>query len=171
MTATPRTIHARAITSTPRSRRVTGVTTRPFGAVSLFLAATAILGATSLLFLWQTGQATTTAFNIQSLSHRLADDQNEGALLESQAYGEKSSVQIMPAAISKYGMSLHNGDSQRTIDVPIPATIQTANTANTANTVFAPDSGTTASASVRLATTSATMTSWWQGLWDLLGGH
>ncbi len=166
MTATPRTIHARAITSTPRPRRVAGVTaTRPFGAVSLFLAATAILGATSLLFLWQTGQATTTAFNIQALSQQLIDDQNKGAILQSQAYGEKSSVQIMPVAISTYGMSLHNGDAQRTIDVPVQATIQTAGAGP------APGSGTTASASVRLSTTSASMTSWWQGLWDLLGGH
>ncbi len=165
MTVTPRTIHARAITSTPRQRRVTGVTTRPFGTVSLFLAATAILGATSLLFLWQTGQATTTAFNIQALSRQLTDDQNEGAFLESQAYGEKSSVQIMPVAIKAYGMSLHNGDPQRTIDVPVQATIQTA------NALPASISGTTASASVRLSTTNATMTPWWQGLWDALGEH
>jgi len=166
MTATPRTIHARAITSTPRPRRVASVTaTRPFGAVSLFLAATAILGATSLLFLWQTGQATTTAFNIQALSQQLTDDQNQGAILESQAYGEKSSVQIMPVAIKTYGMSLHNGDPQHTIDVPVQATMQAA------GPVPAPGSGTTASASVRLSTTSASMTSWWQGLWDLLGGH
>ncbi len=168
MTATSRTIHARAITSTPRPRRVASVTaTRPFGAVSLFLAATAILGATSLLFLWQTGQATTTAFNIQALSQQLTDDQNQGAILQSQAYGEKSSVQIMPVAIRTYGMSLHNGDAQRTIDVPVQATIQTAGAGP------APGSGSssTTSASVRLSTTSAVTMSWWQGLWNLLGGH
>ena len=91
MTATPRTIHARALTSTPRSRRVTGVTTRPFGAVSLFLAATAILGATSLLFLWQTGQATPTAFNIQSLDRvrqrARVDDKRNGVVLVGRAVG------------------------------------------------------------------------------------
>ena len=50
----------------PRLRR----TTRPFGTISLFLAATGILGLTSLCYLWQAGQATAAAMHIQTLRCR-----------------------------------------------------------------------------------------------------
>ena len=93
MSVTPRTLRAVTMPAAPRLRR----TPRPFGTISLFLAATGILGLTSLCYLWQAGQATAAAMRIQTLSAQLQSAQNQWLQLEAQVARLKSDATVMQA--------------------------------------------------------------------------
>ena len=171
MTATPRTV--RAITSTGRLQRVARVarvaqvTTRPVGTISLFLVATAVLGLTSLFFLWQSGQATTTAYRIDALNTRLLSLESDRAQLQSEIY--QMPAKVLQTATTKYGMSVVNSNVQRSIDVPAPPPAQAlAQTALSSGLGVARPQD--ASVAVRLDTTNTTPGTWWQALWSGLAG-
>ena len=156
MSVTPRTLRAVTMPAAPRLRR----TPRPFGTISLFLAATGILGLTSLCYLWQAGQATAAAMRIQTLSAQLQSAQNQWLQLESQVARLKSEATVMQVATTTYGMSMPADPSTvHQIDVPGPVVTKVV-------AVPAP----VRSAEVRLGvgTTDVAVTSWWQEAWVAL---
>src|SRR5207247_11299042 len=102
MSVTPRTLRTVTMPAAPRLRR----TTRPFGTISLFLAATGILGLTSLCYLWQAGQATAAAMHIQALDYQLQSALNQTFQLESQVAQLTSPATAMQAASTKYRMRM-----------------------------------------------------------------
>src|SRR5436189_3620844 len=117
MSVTPRTLRAVTMPAAPRLRR----DPRPFGTISLFLAATGILGLTSLCYLWQAGQATAAAMHIQTLTSQLQSTQNQWLQLQSQVAQVKSDATVMEVATTTYGMSLPADPSTvHQIDVPGP---------------------------------------------------
>ncbi len=162
MSATPRTMRVVSLPSATRFRRVVTVRSRPFGTISLFLAATAILGLTSLCYLWQAGQATDAALKIPALNAAYQNANNLNATLKAEIYYRTSYNVVTQIARTKYGMiapsdpslalpiSVRGGAATRV--VPAPAT--------------APRH--TAPASVRLPATDAAVTSWWQDAWVAL---
>lgn len=165
MTATPRTVRpvamppSRFVGAQSRLRRISGVNTRPFGAISLFLAATGILGLTSLGYLTQSGQATAAALHIPELTQQLQIAQNRTAQLKSQIDQVTSSGTIMQAA-KKYGMVLPSDPSSiAQVTVPAPAVTRI---------VVVPTAPTHPVAHVRLSTTNVAVTSWWQDMWVAL---
>ncbi|HKO23866.1 MAG TPA: hypothetical protein VJY65_03905 [Chloroflexota bacterium] len=156
MSVTPRTLRAVTLPAAPRLRR----TPRPFGTISLFLAATGILGLTSLCYLWQAGQATAAAMRIQALSAQLQGAENQRLQLESQVAHLTSEATVMQVAATKYGMSMPADPSTvHQIDVPGPVVTKVV-------AVPAP----VRSSGVRLGvgTTDVVVTSWWQEAWVAL---
>ena len=156
MSVTPRTLRAVTMPAAPRLRR----TPRPFGTISLFLAATGILGLTSLCYLWQAGQATAAAMHIQALTSQLQSAENQRLQLESQVAQLTSSATVMQEASTTYSMSMPADPSTvHQIDLPGPMVTKVV-------AVPAP----VRSAGVRLGvgTTDAAVTSWWQEAWVAL---
>ena len=155
MSATPRTLRAVTMPAAPRLRR----TPRPFGTISLFLAATGLLGLTSLCYLWQAGQATAAAMRIQALTSQLQGAENQRLQLESQVAQLTSDATVMQVAATKYGMSMPADPSTvHQIDVPGPVVTKVV--------AVAP----VRSSGVRLGvgTTDVVVTSWWQEAWVVL---
>jgi cell division protein FtsB len=156
MSVTPRTLRAVTLPAAPRLRR----TPRPFGTISLFLAATGILGLTSLCYLWQAGQATAAAMRIQALTAQLQGAENQRLQLESQVAQLTSDATVMQVAATQYGMSMPADPSTvHQIDVPGPVVTKVV-------AVPAP----VRSSGVRLGvgTTDVVVTSWWQEAWVAL---
>jgi hypothetical protein len=156
MSVTPRTLRAVTMPAAPRLRR----TPRPFGTISLFLAATGILGLTSLCYLWQAGQATAAAMHIQALTSQLQSAENQRLQLESQVAQLTSSATVMQEASTTYSMSMPADPSTvHQIDVPGPVVTKVV-------AVPAP----VRSVGVRLGVgaTDAAVTSWWQEAWVAL---
>lgn len=158
MTATPRIVRTVALPSAPRLRHVAGVNARPLGKISLFLAATCILGLTALCYVWQVGQATKTAKDIQGLTLSLERARNTEVDLEEKVMALQRYSAVSTAA-RMYGMVPIDPSKENIIHVPGPVT-----------TVYrvsyaAPRASATI---VHLPTTDATMTAWWQGLWSAL---
>ena len=156
MSVTPRTLRAVTMPAAPRLRR----TPRPFGTISLFLAATGILGLTSLCYLWQAGQATAAAMHIQALTSQLQSAENQRLQLESQVAQLTSSATVMQEASTTYSMSMPADPSTvHQIDLPGPMVTKVV-------AVPAP----VRSAGVRLGVgaTDAAVTSWWQEAWVAL---
>ena len=160
MSATPRTIRTVALPSAPRMRRVARVRRRPFGTISLFLAATGILGLTSLCYVWESGQATTAALNIQVLQSQLLSKENQTAMLRSRVANLTSDGVVMQAARTKYGMIMPpDTSSMQQITVPGPVIT---------HRVVVPASPHVATATTHVAATDAAVTSWWQQAWVAL---
>ena len=156
MSATPRTLRAVTMPAAPRLRR----TSRPFGTISLFLAATGILGLTSLCYLWQAGQATAAAMRIQTLTSQLQSAQNQWLQLESQVEQLKSDATVMQEAATQYGMSMPADPSTvHQIDVPGPVVTKVV-------AVPVPIRG--AGVHLDVATSDAAVTTWWQEAWVAL---
>jgi cell division protein FtsB len=156
MSVTPRTLRAVTLPTAPRLRR----TPRPFGTISLFLAATGLLGLTSLCYLWQAGQATAAAMRIQALTAQLQGAENQRLQLESQVAHLTSGATVMQVAATKYGMSMPADPSTvHQIDVPGPVVTKVV-------AVPAP----VRSSGVRLGvgTTDVMVTAWWQEAWVAL---
>jgi cell division protein FtsB len=156
MSVTPRTLRAVTLPAAPRLRR----TPRPFGTISLFLAATGILGLTSLCYLWQAGQATAAAMRIQALTSQLQSAENQRLQLESQVAQLTSDATVMQVAATTYGMSMPADPSTvHQIDVPGPVVTKVV-------AVPAP----VRSSGVRLGVgaTDVVVTSWWQEAWVAL---
>jgi hypothetical protein len=156
MSVTPRTLRAVTLPAAPRLRR----TPRPFGTISLFLAATGILGLTSLCYLWQAGQATAAAMRIQALTSQLQGAENQRLQLESQVAQLTSDATVMQVAATTYGMSMPADPSTvHQIDVPGPMVTKVV-------AVPAP----VRSSGVRLGmgATNVVVASWWQEAWVAL---
>jgi hypothetical protein len=146
----------------PRIRRVARVNARPFGTISLFLAATAILGLTSLCYLWQSGQATAAGLHIQTLQAELWSAENQTAALRSRIANLTSDGVVMQAAHDKYGMTMPpDTSSMQQISIPGPVITKVV-------VVPAPAHAASRRATVRLAATDAAVTSWWQDAWVAL---
>ena len=160
MTATPRIVRTIALPSAPRLRRVAGVNTRPLGKISLFLAATCILGATALCYVWQTSKAYETSYQIRRLALQLDTAKNTEADLEDQV-GKLQTYSVVYTSARTYGMVPVDPSTEHIIPVPGPVTT----TYVVSNGTGAPRATATG---VHLSTTNATMTSWWQGLWAAL---
>lgn len=157
MSASPRIMRAVVVPTAPRLRRVTGVNTRPFGKFTLFLAATCILGLTSLCYVWQASQRTKAELDMNGLSAQLNTLQNANNALQTTINRLTSPPAIYQAAI-KYGMQMPSDNSTiQTIVVP-GRTI-------TKYVTIAAAPVTHQAAPVRLATTDAAVTSWWQDAW------
>jgi cell division protein FtsB len=140
----------------PRLRR----TPRPFGTISLFLAATGILGLTSLCYLWQAGQATAAGMRIQALTSQLQSAQNQRLQLESQVAQLTSDATVIQVASTKYGMSMPADPSTvHQIDVPGPVVTKV---------VAAPAPVRSAGVRLGVGATDAAVTSWWQAAWVAL---
>src|SRR5437588_3861159 len=117
MSVTPRTLRAVTMPAVPRLRRAP----HPFGTISLFLAATGILGLTSLCYLWQAGQATAAAMRIQTLTPQMQSAENQRLQLESQVEQLTSEATVWQAATTTFGMSMPADPSTvHQIDVPGP---------------------------------------------------
>lgn len=158
MSASPRIMRAVVVPAAPRLRRVTGVNTRPFGKFTLFLAATCILGLTSLCYVWQAGQRTKAELDMNDLSAQLNTLQNANNSLQTSINRLTSPLAIYQAAI-KYGMQTPSDNSTiQTIMVP-------GRTITKYVTVAAAPATSPAATSVRLTTTDAAVTSWWQDAW------
>jgi cell division protein FtsL len=156
MSVTPRTLRAVTMPAAPRLRR----TPRPFGTISLFLAATGILGLTSLCYLWQAGQATAAAMRIQTLTSQRQSAQNQWLQLESQVAQLKSYATVMQVASTKYGMSMPADPSTvHQIDVPGPVVTKV---------VAVPVPVRSAGVRLGVGATDAAVTSWWQEAWVVL---
>jgi len=156
MSVTPRTLRAVTMPATPRLRR----TPRPFGTISLFLAATGILGLTSLCYLWQAGQATAAAMHIQTLASQLQSAQNQWLQLESQVAQLRSEATVLQVASTKYGMSMPADPSTvHQIDVPGPVVTKVV-------AVPVPNRG--AGVHLGVATTDVAVATWWQEAWVAL---
>lgn len=165
MTATPRTIRpvalppSRLTGARTRLRRAPGDVTRPFGAVSLFLAATGILGLTSVFYLSQSGQATTAALKIPQLQAQLSAARNTTAQLRSQVYQLTAPNVVMQAA-KQYGMTIPT-DTSAIAQITVPGQVVTRVVVMPAATHRTP-------VHVPLTTTNLGVTSWWQNLWVAL---
>ena len=158
MSATPRTLRAVTMPAAPRVQRATRRHTRPFGTMSLFLAATGILGLTSLCYLWQAGQATAAAMHIQALTAQLQSTQNQWLQLQSQVAQLRSAATVLEVATTTYGMSMPADPSTvRQISVPGPVAPRV---------VAVPAHG--AGVHLGVAATDAAVTSWWQEAWVAL---
>ena len=156
MSVTPRTLRAVTMPTAPRLRR----TSRPFGTISLFLAATGLLGLTSLCYLWQAGQATAAAMRIQTLTSQLQSAQSQWLQLESEVARLKSDATVIQVASTTYGMSMPADPSTvHQIDVPGPVVTKVV-------AVPAPLRG--AGVHLDVATTDAAVTTWWQEAWVVL---
>lgn len=160
MSATPRTMRVVSVPSAPRFRRVTSVRPRPFGTISLFLAATGILGLTSLCYLWQAGQATSAALQIPRLNAELTSANNLTAQLQGQIDQQTSYGVVTQLARTKYGMIMPSDPSQ-----VLPLTVQGP---TVTRVVVVPTHAHAAPASVRLPATDAAVTAWWQDAWVAL---
>jgi cell division protein FtsL len=157
MSATPRTIRSITVPAAPRFRRVAGVNTRRFGPITMFLIATAILGVTSLCFVWQAGVRTAAGMNIQDLQSRLAVAQNTQYELQSQIAGLTSNDTILSAAATRFHMRAP--DSQTVVyPVVVPGPVIT-------KVVVVRTPPTRPTTAVRLPTTDAAVASWWQNAW------
>lgn len=157
MSASPRIMRAVVVPTAPRLRRVAGVNTRPFGKFTLFLAATCILGLTSLCYVWQAGQRTKAELDMNDLSAQLSTLQNANNALQTTINRLTSPLAVYQAAI-KYGMQTPSDNSTiQTIVVP-GRTI-------TRYVTIAAAPVTHQAAPVRLTTTNAAVTSWWQDAW------
>lgn len=170
MTATPRAVSSapRIITArTPRPvaprnlrlRQLSGVNVRPFGTISLFIYATLILGATSLLYLWQNAQTMEMSLNIPRLQLQYIYAQNQYQDLKQQEAVLTSPARVMDLATRKYGLVRVDPSTARVVTVPQPAKVRV---------VVVPDKPRQPSASVRLSSTGTTIGSWWQDAWSLL---
>lgn len=165
MTATPRTVRPVALPSPhfvgarSRLRRVAGVNARPFGAISLVLAATGILGLTSIGYLTQPAGATKAALSIPFLQQQFVNAQNQRALLESQIQQLQSYGVIMQAA-KKYGMVMPS-NPETIPHVTIPGPVITRVVVLRAAPVHAVTR-------LRLSTTNVAVASWWQDMWTAL---
>ena len=174
MSVTPRTLRAVTMPAAPRLRRAP----RPFGTISLFLAATGILGLTSLCYLWQAGQATAAAMHIQTLTSQLQSTQNQWLQLQSQVAQVKSEATVMAVATTTYGMSLPADPSTvHQIDVPGPVVTKVvavpvpwggeSRTADGGRR--SPTSASHLSPSaLAVGATDVAVTSWWQEAWVAL---
>lgn len=161
MSATPRTMRVVSLPSATRFRRVVTVRSRPFGTISLFLAATAILGLTSLCYLWQAGQATDAALKIPSLNGAYQSANNLNAQLKAEIYNRTSFNVVTQIAKTKYGMTMPSDPS-----LALPISVRGG---TVTRVVAAPIHAHTAPpASVRLPATDAAVTSWWQDAWVAL---
>lgn len=162
MSATPRTMRTVTVPTAPRLRRVVGVGSRPLGPVTLFLVATAILGVTSLTYVWQAGQRTAAGMNIQALDSQLQNAMNTQRYLVTQIERLTSTDAVLQAASSKYHMRMPADPSTvETIVVPGPVV-------TVPKIVPAPAPAHAARTNVRVATTDAAVTSWWQDAWIVL---
>jgi cell division protein FtsB len=141
-------------------RRVARVRRRPFGTISLFLAATGILGLTSLCYVWESGQATTAALNIQVLQGQLLNAENQTAALRSRVANLTSDGVVMQAARTKYGMIMPS-DTSSMQQITVPGPVIT-------HRVVVPASPHVATATTHVAATDAAVTSWWQQAWVAL---
>lgn len=160
MSATPRTMRSVAVPAPPQFRRVARVNTRPFGTITLFLAATGILGVTSLCYVWQAGLRTSSGYQIQALQAQLTSLQNTRADLQSRIEALKSPDVVAAAARTKYGMQMPTDPSVVTeITVPGPLIVTYK---------YVPVSVAAAGPSVRVQATNAAVTSWWQDAWVAL---
>jgi len=156
MSVTPRTLRAVTMPATPRLRR----TPRPFGTISLFLAATGILGLTSLCYLWQAGQATAAAMHIQTLTSQLQSTQNQWLQLQSQVAQVKSEATVMEVATTAYGMSMP-ADPSTVHQINVPGPVVT-------KVVAVPVPVRSAGVRLGVGATDAAVTSWWQEAWVVL---
>jgi len=157
-TAAPRIVRTVALPSAPRLRRVAGVNTRPLGKISLFLAATCVLGLTAVGYVAQAGQAEQTAYRIRDLDARLYADLNTQETLQNQIRQRQTYSAIYDSAL-KLGLTMPDPSTAHFIPAPGPVTIKYVIS-------YAPPRP--AVRSVHVATTNAAMTSWWQGLWSAL---
>ncbi len=157
MTATPRIIRTVAVPSAPRLRRVVGVNSRSVGRVSIFIAATCILGLTALCYLWQQSQAVRTAIHMPELSAEYNTAQNQQSELQG-TINHLTSAGVVIAEAQKYGMiwnpsltsvSMPGETPTRTIIVHVPARAA-------------------ATARVHLSTSNAAVASWWGDVWVTL---
>jgi cell division protein FtsB len=156
MSVTPRTLRAVTLPTAPRLRR----TPRPFGTISLFLAATGLLGLTSLCYLWQAGQATAAAMRIQALTAQLQGAENQRLQLESQVAQLTSEATVMQVAATKYGMSMPADPSTvHQLDVPGPMVTKV---------VAVPAPVRRSGVRLGVGTTDVVVTSWWQEGWVAL---
>lgn len=161
MSATLRPMTTVALPSAaPRIRRVTRVHARPFGAISLFLAATGILGLTSLCYVWESGQATRAALNIQARQAQLWTLENQTAALRSRIANLTSDGAVMQAARTQYGMTMPP-DTSSTQQIVVPGPVITTYVAD-------PVAPRVATVNAHLSTTDAAVTSWWQQAWVAL---
>lgn len=159
--ATPRVTRARVIDvpAAPRIRRpVIGVTTRPLGKISLFLAATCILGLTALCYLWQTSEAIAAAHEKQVLAAQLNDVTNTQMDLLSQINALRSYGSVTSSA-KRYGMAMPDQSTLTSITVPGHVQKQVV-------VVHTPPRATTTA--VHLAATTSGLSAWWQDLWVAL---
>lgn len=158
MSASPRIMRAVVVPTAPRLRRVAGVNTRPFGKFTLFLAATCILGLTSLGYVWQAGQRTKAELDMNDLSAQLNTLQNTTNALQTTINRLTSPPAVYQAA-TKYGMQMPSDNSTiQTIVVP-------GRTITKYVTIAAAPVTRHAATPVRLTTTDAAVTSWWQDAW------
>lgn len=155
MAVHPRTIRTvRSLTAGSRLRHVAAVQSPSFGTISVFLAATVVLGLTALFFLWQSGTGLKSEYQIQQLQVRLSSLQSAQIQLESQAAElQQKSLQLA----GRYHMSLYNAAPQRSITATLPTAA--------APSVASAQSAAAMQAPIRLSTTSAATESWQQQLW------
>lgn len=163
MSATPRTMRAVALPSAPRVRRVVRVHARPFGTISLFLAATGILGLTSLFYVWQSGQATSAGLRIQAKQVELWSAENQTAALRSRIANLTSDGAVMQAARTTYGMTMP-ADTSTMQQIGIPGRVITRVVVVPAP----PRRSASATTSVKVTATDSAITSWWQEAWVAL---
>ena len=158
MSASPRIMRAVVVPTAPRLRRVTGVNTRPFGKFTLCLAATGILGLTSRGDGWRAGQRTKAELDMNDLSAQLNTLQNTTNALQTTINRLTSPPAIYQAAI-KYGMQMPSDNST------IQMIVVPGRTITKYVTIAAAPVTHQAATPVRLTTTDAAVTSWWQDAW------
>jgi hypothetical protein len=155
MSASPRTMRAVTVPVVPRWRRASHLSVRPFGTITLFLASTCILGVTSIGYVWQAGQRIAADYTLRQLNSQLLAARNTTAMLQTKV--EQLQSQAGQTAYTMYGMrSPADYSTVPIIQVPGPAVVKYVPV-----TVASP----TKYVSVRIQTTDATVTSWWQQVW------
>jgi hypothetical protein len=175
MSVTPRTLRAVTMPAAPRLRRAP----RPFGTISLFLAATGILGLTSLCYLWQAGQATAAAMHIQALTSQLQSTQTQWLQLQSQVAQLRSAATVLEVATTTYGMSMPADPSTvhqinvpgpvvtKVVAVPVPWPGGRRKAEGGRGTLSASASRLPPS-TLAVGATDGAVTSWWQEAWVAL---
>ena len=162
MSAAPRTMRAVSIPSNTRLRRVANAGVRPVGTISVFLAATAILGLTSLGYLWQSGQALKAGVRVHMMEEQLQGLDNTTKQLQSQIASLQSYGIIIQSAYTKYGM--------RNVDPSIVHAVRVPAIAITRIVAVPAPAAHPATTHLRLAGSDAAVTSWWQDAWVVLYG-
>ncbi len=158
MSAAPRTMRTVTMPTAPRFRRVSRLSAQQFAPFTLFMIATALLGVTSLCYVWQVGQSTTATMMYNANTIVLNNALNDTNALQQKIDHLKSPGVIMQAA-KRYGMYMPNAAYVTYIYVRKPDVIKY---------VYVPASARPAPTSVRVAATSASVASWWQDAWVAL---